>query len=215
MAIARFELRERLKTARLLPRKFAALTGLSRTLISRMLQGTAETPEWVIAVAELCASRDLDRALAIVAGEPEWKQIRRFPSYEVSNDGRVRRAVPGRRKFYTDDLNTLTDEDNYQRVTLYDEGGRQKVVPVHRLVADAFLHRPPPGKTMACHRNGQRQDNRDSNLYWGDASDNARDAATHRRQRLEDLARAKGVQLPVKVRRSVAKYLEGNRKSGR
>jgi hypothetical protein len=50
---------------------------------------------------------------------------------------------------------------------------------IHRIVARAFLGAPPPGKTMVCHKDGNPLNNVPSNLYYGDATDNGRDAMVH------------------------------------
>lgn len=67
--------------------------------------------------------------------------------------------------------------DGYQRVRLTISGRRVNRM-VHALVAEAFLGARPPG-TQVCHSNGDRQDNRATNLRWGTAAVNAADRDEH------------------------------------
>ena len=81
-----------------------------------------------------------------------WKSCVQAPSYEVSDDGQVRNAS-GR-------LLKLQPSNGYLRVEL----GRKKY-RVHHLVLTAFVGPCPPGQEAA-HLNGDRQDNRVTNLAW-------------------------------------------------
>lgn len=60
--------------------------------------------------------------------------------------------------------------------------GRQQTVRVAYAVAEAFLG-PKPHGAWVCHRNDKPHDNRLENLYYGDASTNARDAYRNGRRR--------------------------------
>lgn len=104
--------------------------------------------------------------------------------YEVSNAGRVRsldRIIhPEGRKPYFRAGKMLTPRptpsEGYLIVTLpHGRTGR-----VHRLVADAFV----PGRAdglEVCHSNGDKTDNRASNLRWDTHSSNMRDVVQHGR----------------------------------
>lgn len=103
-----------------------------------------------------------------------WRSIPGFPSYEVSDLGRVRRAArgngtqPGR-------LVALTDRRGYRCVHL-SEAGKPRRVGVHRLVAAAFLG-PVEGLDVN-HLNGVTDDNRVSNLEICTNLENIRHAFT-------------------------------------
>lgn len=56
---------------------------------------------------------------------------------------------------------------------------RRNKATVHRMVLLAYAGLPPEGKLLGRHLNGNSQDNRISNLAWGDAKDNAADAVRH------------------------------------
>ena len=57
--------------------------------------------------------------------------------------------------------------------------GKSLTAPVHRLVCEAFHGPAPEGKPLALHKDGNPLNNTPENLYWGDASENQRDAVTH------------------------------------
>jgi hypothetical protein len=120
----------------------------------------------------------------------EWRAIPGHPGYEVSDLGRVRsldrliydprsettnrpafRRYPGR--VLTPVLNT-----GYMRVKL---GGGHPGVPIHRLLALAFIGPCPPGEEV-CHNDGDKLNTRRNNIRYGTRSDNALDRVKHGRQ---------------------------------
>lgn len=107
-----------------------------------------------------------------------------FPNYEVSSLGRVRSADmrcgarnggvairKGR------ELKQAVKASGYRQVSVT-AGGRVLSFLVHRLVAIAFLGEPEAGQQVR-HLNGDKSDNRASNLAWGSAKENALDRADH------------------------------------
>jgi hypothetical protein len=90
-----------------------------------------------------------------VAKIEEWRQVDDLP-YEVSSEGRVRR---GRRV-----LRPRVHSNGYLRVCL-SVNGKHSDKYIHRLVANAFLGAADAGM-HADHINGDRADNRLSNLRW-------------------------------------------------
>lgn len=112
----------------------------------------------------------------------EWRSIIDYEGYyEISSFGNVRsldRAVSvgsqiinlkGRIKAQT------PDKDGYKTVHL-SKNGKKSRKKVHRLVLEAFVG---PSELLACHKNGRPSDNRLSNLYWGNESDNQNDCIEH------------------------------------
>jgi len=65
----------------------------------------------------------------------------------------------------------------YLRVRPYIRG-KQRDIPVHGLVLEAFVGPKPKGKE-ARHLNGDKTDNRIENLKWGTRSENSRDQIRH------------------------------------
>lgn len=89
-----------------------------------------------------------------------WKTIREFPSYEVSNKGRIRNKKTRR---------ILRPSDNgrgYLMLILYkDKSVKQYPRYIHRLVADAFLPKKE-GSSQINHIDGNKQNNVADNLEW-------------------------------------------------
>lgn len=95
---------------------------------------------------------------------PRWVPVSGYEqTYEVSNDGRVRR----RKGFWctTDrELAQHMSNSGYLRVCLSTRGNRSPTKTlVHRLVFAHFVGRIPQGRTVN-HKNGRKTDNRASNL---------------------------------------------------
>lgn len=107
----------------------------------------------------------------------EWRRIDRFPAYEVSNSGQVRRCVAGHSSPAGKILKQQTLH-GYRYVYL-SRLGKVSACRVNRLVCAAF-HGPPPNETdHAAHLNGIRDDNRPENLRWASAVENMADKEAH------------------------------------
>lgn len=111
---------------------------------------------------------------------PEWEDF-----YEVSNQGRVRtkqrlttcsdgRVLPIPLRV----RKTPIGKRGYPVVSLRACGCKFKLVPVHVLVAKAFLG-PRPPKNEVRHKDGVKTNNHVDNLEWGTTSDNQNDRAKH------------------------------------
>ena len=90
-----------------------------------------------------------------------WKRVKHFNldnKILVNEKGQV---------FNADTCHEITqrDKDGYKTVMLR-VGGKQKMIGVHRLVCCAFHGAPPSPKHQPDHLNGDRSDNRPSNLEW-------------------------------------------------
>jgi len=124
--------------------------------------------------------------LNLYAAAPEqWRPVVGYEGrYQVSDHGRVRslaRTVPTRNgrttRVHQRILSPAPNSSGYLRVWLYrDKVSEQKFV--HQLVADAFLGPRPAGMEVR-HRNGNKVDNRATNLEHGTRSDNMLDAVRH------------------------------------
>lgn len=123
-----------------------------------------------------------------------WRQIKGFENYyEVSDDGNVRsvdRYVAdtqgkniGKLRLLKGAIMKLTvtdgrgDGDGYVVVNLRKDG-KSKVVPVHVLVAKAFIQNPDNLPTVN-HIDGNKHNNNVSNLEWASYSDNNVHALCH------------------------------------
>src|SRR2546425_4678741 len=93
----------------------------------------------------------------------EWRPVVGYEGwYEVSNLGRVRRVKPGRRTRPGRILRHHLNSYGYPAICLY-RSGVQRVLRVHRLVAEAFIGQIPDTMEIN-HLNGIRYDNRIENL---------------------------------------------------
>ena len=93
-------------------------------------------------------------------------KIKDYPKYKIKDDGRVKGAYG---RYLKVDLNSV----GYERVTLC-RGGVTKRVFVHRLVAEHYLENPNNYRCVN-HKDGNRRNNKASNLEWCTASYNVQD----------------------------------------
>jgi hypothetical protein len=103
-----------------------------------------------------------------------WRSIPAHPDYEVSSAGRIRRITAGSNSTFIGKIRKLNPTwMGYLQITLRFSGEpkRFKTHYVHRLVANAFLD-TPASRSEINHVNGDKTDNRASNLEWCSRSEN-------------------------------------------
>lgn len=112
----------------------------------------------------------------------EWRPIPGYLGYEASDAGRVRSLprVTARRdgKPYTVSgrvMRLRQRKDGYLEVNMYGT----TVIKVHILVLAAFVG-PRPDGFHGCHNDGDKTNNRATNLRWDTPSANSQDAVKHR-----------------------------------
>ena len=86
-----------------------------------------------------------------------WKPLKKFPSYNVSSDGRIMNVKTQRI------LKTFINEKGYQTVCLR-KNNKQYTVRVHKLIAETFLGEHP-GMDIR-HKDRNRSNNHVNNLEW-------------------------------------------------
>ena len=96
------------------------------------------------------------------------RQIKDFPDYYVTDDGRVFSYKRG----YKKELK-LAKDNGYHRVCL-SNNDIEKSICVHRLVAEAYIPNPN-NLPVVCHRDDNGYNNHVSNLWWGTIADNNKD----------------------------------------
>ena len=100
-----------------------------------------------------------------------FKRIKDYPNYLIEDSGKIwscKKEIwrkPGKQA------------NGYLFVALYHRG-KFKQYRIHRLVLETFVG-PCPKGMVACHNNGNCQDNRLSNLRWDTISNNHLDKRKH------------------------------------
>lgn len=110
-----------------------------------------------------------------------WKQIPGFPDYEVSDSGRVRRPEPHRNSWCEPNhvLAPSKKRNGYLQYALVSALGYTKYVGAHTLVLAAFVG-PRPSEDHECaHFDGDKQNNRLTNLRWATRIENMADRDRH------------------------------------
>jgi hypothetical protein len=92
-----------------------------------------------------------------------WKAIEEFPAYEVSDMGRVRRALPGLNTEVGRILRLNLMASGYLYVNMQKDG-REYGRRVNRLVAKAFV--PNPLNLPEVNHTGRKTNNRATMLEW-------------------------------------------------
>jgi hypothetical protein len=116
-----------------------------------------------------------------------WKPIPDFPSFQVSNLGRVasyRLRSPYIKKF-------MADHNGYCRIVLTESPEHTATKYIHLLVAHAFLPPKPDGFEID-HINGNPSDNQAINLRWCSHRDNIAFAMARRGNWLANAPKRKG-----------------------
>lgn len=116
------------------------------------------------------AATRIDSALEIWKPCPDFAGI-----YAVSNFGRVKRLVPGAGRAKQDHvLATAKNRKGYHYLNLCRDG-KMRTTQVHVLVCRTFHGEKPTPKHQAAHRDDDKDNNTDGNLYWATGLENHAD----------------------------------------
>ena len=103
-------------------------------------------------------------------GTVEWRPVKDFPAYEVSNTGKVR--VKSSKRILAQQKHFGHDKAHpYMRVMLHN-GEMRKNARVHRLVALAFHGEPPSPGMEVDHKDIKTTHNKAENLEWVTSEEN-------------------------------------------
>lgn len=100
--------------------------------------------------------------------------IKDCPKYFITKQGNVYSNHYGELRL----RKAKTTKKGYREINLIHKSGKQKFIRVHKIVLETFIGRCPKG-WEARHLNGNRSDNRLSNLRWGTRKQNANDKRRH------------------------------------
>lgn len=134
---------------------------------------------------------DMARAQETTTANEEWRDIPGYPGYQASSLGRVRsldkqvRCNGGTRIRKGRVLSPVTHHSGYIVYTLHN-GGLQKAVFGHRVVMQAFVGVEPENH-VTCHKDGNRQNNRLSNLRYDTRTNNEQDKREHGTYQKEEM----------------------------
>lgn len=110
----------------------------------------------------------------------QWRDIPGRNGYQASDQGGIRsvdRSITdtlGRtRRLQGKELSQWLDSAGYWRC------GPHSPILVHRAVCLAFHGEPSDSRLHAAHRDGDKQNNAPSNLYWATVAENNRDIVRH------------------------------------
>ena len=113
-----------------------------------------------------------------MTSEPLWRPVPQVPGYEVSENGAVRRTLPGHKTYIGKLLRPKRHQFGYPRYGLTIQG-KKKSFEAHILVLLAFCGPKPFPRAEARHHDGNPQNNHISNLSWSTHRDNQADKGRH------------------------------------
>lgn len=142
--------------------------------------------------------RNFKVAQDVIEGE-EWKPVPSFPMYDASTLGRIRNREQGHL------LQNWQDRYGYVQVRLSVDG-LKKQVPMHRVVAEAFLG-PANGMTVN-HRDGDKLHNAIANLEYMTNAENIEHAS------ISGFLRGPTERISEAVAREICQLLHAGRRSG-
>lgn len=117
----------------------------------------------------------------------EWRPVLGYEGfYEVSDDGRVRSLdrttvtkIGTSMSFKGRQMTATVRKQSGYHVVALNAHGRERQRKIHQLVCEAFHGSRPSSEYQVRHLNGNKDDNRASNLAWGTASENTQDSIRH------------------------------------
>lgn len=101
-----------------------------------------------------------------------WKNIPDFPGYQVSNLGRIWSEKTKRLR------KSHKQQKGYWHIVLCHKN-KTKTIRLNRLVLEIFAGPAPSPEHHAAHKDGDKDNNTVSNLYWATPQENVNDRKRH------------------------------------
>lgn len=108
----------------------------------------------------------------------EWRRVKGFSRYEVSEFGHVRCSTKLRTRCAGHILKGVVT-GGYRRYKMVNDQGTKVSIGAHRLVALAFIGDPPGKEYQVAHGDGNSLNNHFTNLRWATPKENAQDKFKH------------------------------------
>lgn len=108
----------------------------------------------------------------------EWRALSWLPSYEISENGLVRRCVAASSYPAGMILQGTVIPKGYRRYNLQVDG-KYRALLANRLVCEAWHGPPPSGAHQAAHGDGNPKNDHWSNLRWATPKENEADKRLH------------------------------------
>lgn len=113
--------------------------------------------------------------------EMEWRVCARFPDYEVSECGDLRRVTARSNRPAGQRVDGFINPGGYWSYAITPPGAtRNYGVTAYRLVAEAFLGPPPTPKHEVAHNNGSKVSAYYKHLRWATRKENHADMQVHK-----------------------------------
>lgn len=110
----------------------------------------------------------------------EWRICPRFPDYEVSECGDIRRVTKTYNRPIGFRLRGYMSQGGYVSYAITAAGDEHNTnIPAYRLVAEAFIGPPPSPDHEVAHNNGSRISAHYTHLRWATRAENHADIQLH------------------------------------
>lgn len=110
----------------------------------------------------------------------EWRTCLRWPDYEVSENGSIRRVIAAPRRRYIGERIPYQTSGGYWYIVMH-KGKTKMACAIHRLVAESFIGESPFEGAQVAHSDGNKSNNCYKNLRWVSRKENEADKVKHGR----------------------------------
>ena len=153
--------------------------------------------------------------------ENEWVYIGHMGHYRINSLGEVESCTRGRGRYCKDRISKWEPVKpvfgrsdytgaGYYKINIRTASGARKMTSLHRLVAESFCEKKP-GCNEVDHIDGDRSNNKASNLRWATRAENAKNAKD--RGAFKGLGQGKGKKLNLNSYKVIRDMIESGHKN--